>query len=143
MITHLVYAEGSGDPVLGSAQVLFGGLQDNGQSLQYPGEPTEAVSPVGGDGGEQLVDKTNGCNSLGEYVDLELLRTESCGHTDNTGLPQRVFDISPHDPFARFIAPFGAAVNDPGFWVAGGQFDYSNTQTWSSTHSCAGPKAGA
>ena len=121
-------------PVTGGVAV-WGGLQDNGQSLLYPGEPTEMVSPVGGDGGIQLVDKTNGCNSLGEYVDLELLRTEACGHTNADGTPQRVFDITPNDPFPRFIAPFNQAVNDPGYWVAGGSLVYSNTKTWTSSDS--------
>ena len=121
-------------PVQGGV-ALWGGLQDNGQSLQYPGEPTQMVSPVGGDGGQQIVDKTNGCNSLGEYTELELLRTEQCGHTNNDGTPQRVFDITPHDPFARFIAPFNVAVNDPGYWVAGGSLVYANTKTWTSTES--------
>jgi hypothetical protein len=120
-------------PVAGGGVALWGGLQDNGQSLLYPGEPTEMVSPVGGDGGIQLVDKSNGCNSLGEYVDLELLRTEACGHTNIDGTPQRVFDIAPGDPFPRFIAPFNQAVNDPDYWVAGGQFVYSNTKTWTSS----------
>src|SRR3954471_20136138 len=121
-------------PVAGGV-ALWGGLQDNGQSLQYPGEPNEMVSPVGGDGGPQLVDKTNGCNSLGEYTELELLRTEQCGHTNIDGTPQRVFDITPHDPFARFIAPFAEAVNDRGYWVAGGSLVYSNTKTWTSSDS--------
>ena len=37
-------------------------------------------------------------------------------------------DIDPHDPFARFIAPFEADTVKPDHWIAGGQFVWLNTK---------------
>lgn len=109
---------------------VWGGLQDNGVSLLSPAD-AEMVSPMGGDGGDQIVDKANGCRTVGEYVYLTLQMTTNCGATD--GSVASVKNIDPLDPNAQFIAPIAADSVDPGYWVAGGQFLYGNDKTWAST----------
>jgi hypothetical protein len=51
LVTHLVYAVASGDPVTANPFVLFGGLQDNGTRYRVtPNRPSVFNQPVGGDG---------------------------------------------------------------------------------------------
>jgi len=51
LVTHLIYAIASGDPVTGNPFVLFGGLQDNGTRFRAdPHTPSVFNQPVGGDG---------------------------------------------------------------------------------------------
>jgi hypothetical protein len=54
----LQYYYADAGPVSGG-DALWGGLQDNGESLLLPGAAT-MVSPFGGDGGDTLVDHTDG-----------------------------------------------------------------------------------
>ncbi|MFG2666533.1 WD40/YVTN/BNR-like repeat-containing protein [Streptomyces sp. NPDC048387] len=129
----------------GSGEAVWGGLQDNGVSLLAPKGATyqgqqlnpngEMVAPFGGDGGDQLVNADNGCQTVGEYVDLALQITDNCGFTaSDNGAEDVITDIAPGDPGARFIAPFAADETDPnGLWVAGGQYVWGNTKTWRST----------
>jgi hypothetical protein len=133
---------------------VWGGLQDNGVALAtptgakytytYPGTTTpvtenlnpngEMSEPFGGDGGDQLVNPANGCQTVGEYTNLAMSLTTNCGYTANDdGTPAAITDISPNDPNARFIAPFAADSADAGYWVAGGEFVYADTKTWQST----------
>jgi hypothetical protein len=109
---------------------VWGGLQDNGVALLKAGE-TEMVSPFGGDGGDQMTDPDNGCNTVGEYVYLHVQVTNNCGATN--GSTTAIRDIDPHDPNPQFIAPIAIDSVDPGYWVAGGEYVYSNTKTWAST----------
>lgn len=109
---------------------VWGGLQDNGVSLLKAGE-TDMVSPFGGDGGDQIVDPNNGCNTVGEYVYLHLQVTNNCGATN--GSTPAIRDIDPLDPNPQFIAPIAIDSADPGYWVAGGEFVYGNSKTWAST----------
>ncbi|OIV38332.1 hypothetical protein BIV57_06655 [Mangrovactinospora gilvigrisea] len=146
------YSVGTG--ALGRSTAIWGGLQDNGVSLlaprgatysyTYPGTTSpvtenlnpngEMTEPFGGDGGDQLVNPKNGCQTVGEYVDLTLQMTNNCGYTANDdGTPGAVTAINPTDAGARFIAPFAADSNDPGFWVAGGEYVWGNSKTWAST----------
>lgn len=148
------YSVGAGTLPGVSGDTVLGGLQDNGVSLlvpkgatygyTYPGTTTpvteqlnpngEMVEPWGGDGGQQLVNPANGCQSVGEYTYLAMSITTNCGYTaNNDGTPSAITGIAPSDPNPRFIAPFIAASNDPGYWVAGGEYVWADTKTWSST----------
>lgn len=147
------YSVGAGTLASGGVAV-WGGLQDNGVSFSspqgstytytYPGTTTpvteqlnpagEMSEPFGGDGGDQMVNPANGCQTVGEYTNLAMSVTNNCGYTANDdGTPSSITNINPGDPNARFTAPFGADSVDSGFWVAGGEFVYGNTKTWSST----------
>lgn len=139
------YSVGVGTMTDGSGVAVWGGLQDNGVSLLTPKGATyqgqqlnpdgEMVSPFGGDGGDQLVNPDNGCQTVGEYVYLALQITNNCGYTaSDDGSENVITDIAPSDPGARFTAPFGADETDPnGYWVAGGRYVWGNTATWKST----------
>ncbi|MFJ3338520.1 WD40/YVTN/BNR-like repeat-containing protein [Streptomyces sp. NPDC086766] len=139
------YSVRAGRMTDGSGEAVWGGLQDNGVSLLAPTGATyqgqqlnpndEMVSPFGGDGGDQLVNPANGCQTVGEYVDLALQITNNCGYTaSDNGSEDVITDIAPGDPGARFIAPFSADETDPnGLWVAGGQYVWGNSKTWKST----------
>ncbi|MGW1803031.1 glycosyl hydrolase [Streptomyces sp. NPDC001984] len=138
------YSVRAGKMTDGSGDAIWGGLQDNGVSLLAPKGATyqgqqlnpngEMVSPFGGDGGDQLVNPANGCETVGEYVDLALQITRNCGYTaSDDGSEDVITDIAPNDPLPRFIAPFGADEVDPGYWVAGGEYVWGNSKTWAST----------
>jgi hypothetical protein len=108
---------------------VSGGLQDNGGSLLLPEDGTGAGkmgSPFGGDGGDVLVDPSDGCRILQEYVFLAMQVTETCGRSDGSFASVR--DVDPHDPHPRFVAPFEADTALPGHWVAGGQYVWVNTR---------------
>lgn len=147
------YSVGAGT-LPGGGEAVWGGLQDNGVALAtptgatytytYPGKTTpvtenlnptgEMTEPFGGDGGDELVNPNNGCQTVGEYTNLAMSLTNNCGYTANDdGTPGAITNISPNDPNARFIAPFAADSADGGYWVAGGEFVYANTKTWQST----------
>jgi hypothetical protein len=126
-------------PVAGG-DAIWGGLQDNGESLLLPGAST-MVSPFGGDGGDTLVDHTDGNKAVVEYVDLDMALTTNGGRSDGTTKAFReispscfafTYTPSPCDPNARFIAPFEADSADPNHhWVAGGEFVWDNgTRGW-------------
>lgn len=72
------------------------------------------------------MDPNDGCHIVQEYVFLAMEVTENCGRSDGT--ERSVRDIDPHDPFARFIAPFEADTVKPDHWIAGGQFVWLNTK---------------
>jgi hypothetical protein len=138
----------------GGGTAVWGGMQDNGVSLlaptgstytyTYPGTTTPVVEqlnpkgemsePFGGDGGMQMANPKNGCQTVAEYTNLAMSLTNNCGYTANDdGTPLAITNIDPNDPNARFIAPFGSDSVDSGYWVAGGEFVYANTKTWNST----------
>jgi len=142
----------------GGGVAVWGGMQDNGVSLlaptgstytyTYPGTTTPVVEqlnragemsePFGGDGGIQLVNPSNGCQTVGEYVYLAMSLTNNCGYTANAdGTPSAITSIAPSDPNPRFIAPFTADSKDSGYWVAGGEYVWGDSQTWASTSGTA------
>jgi hypothetical protein len=111
----------------------WGGLQDNGTSLLYPGAPQD-IAPAGGDGGGVIVDPTNAQNAVGEYVDLNPYLTTDGGHTFRTITPS-CFDaaaapIAKCDPGPRFIAPLATDVKNPDHWVTGGEFVWTDNANW-------------
>ena len=147
------YSVGVGSLPSGGVAV-WGGLQDNGVSFAspkgstysytYPGTSTpvteqlnpdgQMAEPFGGDGGDQIVNPANGCQTVGEYTDLTPSVTNNCGYTANSdGTPSAITNITPSDPLPRFIAPLAADSADPGYWVAGGEYVWANTKTWQST----------
>ncbi len=132
------YYAGAGKVAGGDA--VWGGLQDNGESLISPATPTAMVSPFGGDGGDTLVDPNNGDRVVVEYVDLDMALTTNAGRSDGSAVVWNeispscfafTYTPSPCDPNARFIAPFRADTGNIDHWVAGGQFVWDNqTKGW-------------
>jgi hypothetical protein len=131
----LQYYYADAGPVSGG-DALWGGLQDNGESLLMPGAST-MVSPFGGDGGDTLVDHTNGNKAVVEYVSLDMALTTNGGKSDGTPGSNAFREISPScfaftytpspcDAGARFIAPFEADLVDPNLWIAGGRYVWIN-----------------
>ena len=147
------YSVGVGKLPSGGVAV-WGGLQDNGVSFAspqgatysytYPGTTTpvteqlnpdnQMAEPFGGDGGDEIVNPANGCQTVGEYTDLTPSVTNNCGYTANSdGTPSGITGIYPNDPNPRFIAPLATDINDPNYWVAGGEYVWGNSKTWQST----------
>lgn len=138
-LATLQYYSVAAGPGSGGPRV-WGGLQDNGVSLLDPAN-SEMVSPFGGDGGDQLTSKVDGCKTVGEYVYLYLQMTTDCGRSDQ-GVPA-VTVIAPSDPSPRFTAPFAAdRLDGEHLWVAGGEYLWKNTQTWGSKDGSAWTKVG-
>jgi hypothetical protein len=118
-----------------AGEAVWGGLQDNGQSLLATGM-TNMVSPFGGDGGDTIVDPANGDRAVMEYVNLNMWKTTNAGFAPN-GTVRSLTEISPScltftytpnpcDPNPRFIAPFEADAKDINRWIAGGQYVWDN-----------------
>jgi hypothetical protein len=131
----LQYYYADAGPVSGG-DAIWGGLQDNGESLLSPGATT-MVSPFGGDGGDTLVDHTDGNKAVVEYVGLDMALTTNGGLSDGTPGSNSFREISPScfaftytpspcDPLARFIAPFEPDLANPNLWIAGGQYVWIN-----------------
>jgi len=128
------YYAGAGKVTGGDA--IWGGLQDNGESLISPATPTFMVSPFGGDGGDTLVDPANGDRAVVEYVDLDMALTTNGGRSDGSTVswteitpscfPFTYAPMATCDPSPRFIAPFRADTGNINHWVAGGQFVWDN-----------------
>jgi hypothetical protein len=124
--------EGNGH---GAGEAVWGGLQDNGQSLLAPGLPN-MVTPFGGDGGDTIVNPANGDQAVMEYVNLNMWKTTTAGYAPN-GTVRSLQEISPScltftytpnpcDPNPRFIAPFEADASNVNRWIAGGQYVWDN-----------------
>jgi len=139
----LQYYYADAGPVAGG-DAIWGGLQDNGESLFSPGAST-MVSPFGGDGGDTLVDHSNGNRALVEYVGLDMALTTNGGVSNGSPGSNAFREISPScgaftytpspcDPNARFIAPFEADGANAAHWYAGGQFVWDNqAKGWDTT----------
>ncbi len=127
------YYAGAGKVLGGDA--IWGGLQDNGESIISPATPTAMVSPFGGDGGDTLIDPNDGDRAVVEYVDLDMALTTNGGRSDGSTVAwieispacgAFTYTPSPCDPNPRFIAPFRADTASIDHWVAGGQFVWDN-----------------
>jgi len=149
------YAASTGvDPAATGTVVLSGGLQDNGGSIlrgldrqgrtsdrgdstDYPkyaafpynsatGDTGVMGSNFGGDGGDLMVDPSNGCKIIQEYVFLSLRATDNCGVSN--GVTPATRDIAPLDAAPRFIAPVEADAAQPNHLVAAGNtvWTYAN-----------------
>jgi hypothetical protein len=142
-LNTLQYYYADAGPVSG-VDALWGGLQDNGESLLVPGGST-MVSPFGGDGGDTLVDHTNGNRAVVEYVGLDMALTTNGGVSSGAPGSNSFREISPScsaftytpspcDPLPRFIAPFEPDATSPTHWYAGGEFVWDNqNKGWSTT----------
>ena len=140
----LQYYYADAGPVAGG-DAVWGGLQDNGESLLLPGSGGNMVSPFGGDGGDTLVDHTDGNKAVVEYVDLDMALTTNGGVSSGAPGSNAFREISPScfaftytpspcDPNARFIAPFEPDAANPNHWVAGGEFVWDNQgEGWSTS----------
>ncbi len=122
------YSVGVGDVTGGVA--VWGGLQDNGQSLLLPGSGP-MVSPFGGDGTDTIVNPANGCEIVEAYVYLSMVRSRNCGAAKGSmtsaGRDDDMVEIDPPSTAgARFVGPFEADENDPESWVTGGRYVYGN-----------------
>ncbi len=110
----------------------WGGLQDNGTTVLYPGASTN-LTPAGGDGGYVIVDPHDGNHAVGEYVYLNTYLTTDGGHNFRTISPSCasvVAAIAKCDENPRFIAPLATDVNDPNHWVIGGEAVWDDTKAW-------------
>jgi hypothetical protein len=118
----------------GNNVAVWGGLQDNGTTVLYPGA-AQTITPAGGDGGYVIVNPNNAQDMLGEYVDLNTYLTTDGGHNFSTVSPacaQALLQpIVGCDPSPRFIAPLATDVNNPNHWVIGGRFVWNDTESWS------------
>jgi hypothetical protein len=141
-LNTLQYYYADAGPVAGG-DAIWGGLQDNGVSLLSPGG-SEMVSPFGGDGGDNIVDHTNGNRAVNEYVGLDMALTTNGGRSNGAGDPAYreitpscsafTYTPSPCDPNPRFIAPFEPDSANPNHWVAGGEFVWDNQgKGWDTT----------
>ena len=127
------YYAGAGKVTGGDA--IWGGLQDNGESLIAPFTTPYMVSPFGGDGGDTLIDPKNGDRAVVEYVDLDMALTTTGGRSHGSTVAWTeispacfafTYTPSPCDPNPRFIAPFRADTGNIDHWVAGGQYVWDN-----------------
>lgn len=118
----------AGSPATG---VIIGGTQDNG-TLRYTGGTESWESMYGGDGGFCAADPTDPNYFYGEYVYLQLLRSENGGASADY-ICGKYWDGQAWnwkaDPFtipdakngqASFIAPFLLDPNNPNRILAGG-----------------------
>jgi hypothetical protein len=127
---------------LGGGDAIWGGLQDNGESLLLPGGE-QMVSPFGGDGGDTLVDPDNGNRAVVEYTNLDMALTTNGGQSDGSTPAFReispscaafTYTPNPCDPNARFTAPFRGDPKAPTtHWVAGGQYVWESTKGFDTT----------
>ncbi|HEY4854590.1 MAG TPA: hypothetical protein VII22_27700 [Streptosporangiaceae bacterium] len=136
------YYAGIGRAPGGGGDNIWGGLQDNGVSLLTPGAKA-MVSPFGGDGGDLIVNPSNGDQAVNEYVYLSMASTVNGGRSDGStpaystispSCLNPIFVSNPCDPNPRFIAPYSADITNVNHWVAGGEFVWDNqSKGWSTS----------
>ncbi|MGN6334062.1 MAG: WD40/YVTN/BNR-like repeat-containing protein [Motilibacteraceae bacterium] len=138
------YSVGVGDdPEADGSVAVSGGLQDNGGSLLRLAltNPSDAANPgktvfssnFGGDGGDVLVDPTDGCKIVQEYVDLSMRATDNCAKSTSKDAfvdasAANTKDIAPPETNARFIAPFDQDRSNANDWIAAGQHVWFQTK---------------
>jgi hypothetical protein len=121
-------------PIAGAGQAVWGGLQDNGESLVTPGLGAQ-LEVFTGDGGDTIVNPKNGADAVDEYVYADQALTTDAGQTYReisvsckealTRAP-----IKNCDPNPRFITPIEMDVNNPTHWITGGQYICTDTAGW-------------
>lgn len=118
LVTHLLYAIGSGDPGRGDPDRVLMGLQDNGTRLRLPNRPTVYNQVIGGDGIGVAVGK----GTAGEYLwgtvvtsypgAYEVCKASVSDCTDGASWQGADPPVSGND-FAEFDTRFDAVVTDP------------------------------
>lgn len=99
----------------GGTGLIIGGTQDNG-TLRNPFGSQNATLMFGGDGGFSAVDPTDDTYCYGEYVVLQIHRSQDHGMTSDY-IYAGIADAGTN---ANFIAPLILDPNDPNRMLAGG-----------------------
>ena len=109
---------------------IIGGAQDNGTRLYYGGvEHWHRMA--GGDGGFCAADPTDPDYFYGEYVHLQIYRSEDGGWTEHY-IHNGISDAGSQ---ANFIAPFILDPNNPNTMLAGGRSLWRSTDVKAATPS--------
>lgn len=112
----------------------WGGLQDDGESYTTT-TSRDVEQAFTGDGGDTIVDPTDGNKAVVEYVyDDMYLTTDGSTNTLTEISPSCLSATNPPavcDPNPRFIAPIEQDVKDATHWVTGGQYVWDDTAGWS------------
>ncbi len=120
-------------PVNAGGLAYWGGLQDNGESYTST-NLADVEQAFTGDGGDTIVDPTNGSRAVEEYVDLDMyLTTDAAVNNIREISPSCLTATDPPavcDPNPRFIAPIEMDVSNSRHWVAGGQYVWDDTKAW-------------
>jgi hypothetical protein len=117
----------------------WSGTQDNGEPFTTTSMPL-VEQAFTGDGGDTIVDPSNGLRAVEEYVYLDMyLTTDGATNTLREISPSCLTATDPPkncDPNPRFIAPIEMDVNNTKHWVAGGQYVWNDTKAWNTV--CSG-----
>lgn len=125
---------------VGPETAYWGGLQDNGESYART-DLKNVEQAFTGDGGDTIVDPRAGDRAVVEYTNLDMYRTTDGAQTATEISPSCLTATDPPkgcDPNPRFIAPIEMDVHDPDHWVAGGQYVWDDTASWSTRCNSAG-----
>ena len=124
---------------LGSGMALWGGLQDNGETYWATGM-RRVEQAFTGDGGDTIVDPSNGNRAVEEYTNLDPYMTTDGGRTLTEISPSCLTATDPPDPCdpnPRFIAPITMDIHNVRHWVSGGQYVWDDHKAWNTV--CAEP----
>lgn len=126
---------------------VIGGTQDNGTEVHdaQSGNPASWTIFYGGDGGDTAVDPSDANYLYGEYVYMELFRSNNGGLSAGD-LPNEPPDAESAKT-ANFIAPFALDPTDPYAMFAGGESLWygtgllSRVQNWKAINGSTLPKS--
>jgi hypothetical protein len=131
---HVTQAYSIATGTVKTGRAYWAGLQDNGESYTRTHLP-DVEQAFTGDGGDTIVAPHRGNHAVEEYVYLDMyLTTDGARNTLREISPSCLTASNPPatcDPNPRFIAPIEMDVNNPNHWVAGGQYVWDDTKSWS------------
>lgn len=116
----------------GDGDLQWGGLQDNGETLNSARMPA-LWQVFTGDGGDTIVDPRNGARAVVEYVYNDMALTTDAGRTYREISPSCTGASDPPglcDPDPLFIAPIETDVHNAARWVTAGQYVWVSTKAW-------------
>jgi hypothetical protein len=139
-LRNLQYYDARAGKLGGHGVGVWGGLQDNGDSLITTGS-SQMVEPAGGDGFDVIVDPQKAERFAGEYVDGAMYITTDGGHTFSnfvspTCEAERLFNLPDRtgcDAAARFVTPLTMDLQNKNVWLIGGEFVWVSKAGWQST----------